>query len=77
MAVELTVMQEDSSGLWLVREGDQVIAKFPRLEDAVAHARAVLLQRDKGEMVVYTPSGRPRERLNLHETGGHKVVQPA
>lgn len=77
MAVELTVRQDESSGLWLVREGDHVIAHFPRLEDAVAHARAVLLQRDKGSMVVYTPSGRPRERLNLRKSGGHKIVQLA
>jgi hypothetical protein len=77
MAIELNVTQDESSGLWLVRDGEVTIGRFQRLEDAIARARAVLLERDAGSMVVYTPSGRPREKFSLGTTDGQKIVQPA
>jgi hypothetical protein len=77
MATELEVVQAESSGLWQVRDGKTVLEEFERLEDAAAHARAVLLERGKGSMVVYTPSGRPRAKLHLEESDGHRIVEPA
>lgn len=77
MAINFDVVQDPASGEWQVRKGKKVIGTFKRLEEAVAHARAVLLEHDTGSMVVYTPSGRPREKLSLKEEAGHKVVQLA
>jgi hypothetical protein len=77
MATEFDVVQDPASGRWQVREGGQVLIDFERLEEAVAHARAVLLERDKGSMTVYTPSGRPREKLNLRKKAGRKTIQLA
>jgi hypothetical protein len=77
MATEFAVIQEQVSGNWQVLEAKQVILTVPRLEEAVAQARARLLERETGSMVVYTPSGRPRERFRLTRHAGAKSVQLA
>jgi hypothetical protein len=68
MGNELTVVLDESSGEWVIRDGDRELGRFRRLEDARARVRAILLERGKGSAVIYTPSGRPRERLVLQQT---------
>lgn len=63
---ELKVVQDPGTGEWQVREGDKTLARFPRLQEARAFARAKLLERGHGSAVVFTPSGREREKLNVH-----------
>jgi Uncharacterized protein conserved in bacteria (DUF2188) len=77
MATEFDVVKDPPSGMWQVRREKKVLSAHPRLEEAVAQARAVLLEQDKGTVIVYTPSGRPREKFNLSEEAGHKTVQVA
>ena len=77
MAPEFDVVKDPPTGLWQVRRKKKVLSTHPRLEEAVAHARSVLLEQDKGTVVIYTPSGRPREKFNLSEEAGHKTVQVA
>lgn len=77
MAAEFDVVQDHGTGDWNVREGERVIATFTRLEDAIAHARAILLQGENGSVVVYTPSDRIREKLNLTSESGEKIVELA
>jgi hypothetical protein len=77
MGSVLNVKQEEATGDWLVREGDGTLARFPRLQDARAYARAELLDRGKGSVVVYTPSGRRRETLNVRHANGRRVIQAA
>lgn len=76
MTAEFDVVQDHGTGNWRVRKDEKVIATFTRLEEAIAHARAVLLQGDRGSVVVYTPSNRIREKLNLTIESGEKTVQP-
>lgn len=68
MRDELTVVLDESSDQWLIRERDIELGRFHRLEDARARVRAILLERGEGSAVIYTPSGRPRERLVLEQT---------
>ncbi len=76
MSKVLTVVLDESSGEWVIRDGNSELGRFRRLEDARARARAILLERGKGSAVIYTPSGRPRERLVLQqsETGSLQVA---
>jgi predicted RNase H-like HicB family nuclease len=73
MATKLSVKQEESTENWLVEEDGKTLATFVRLEEARAYARGLLLERGKGSVSVYTPSGRERERLNLNGGVVHAV----
>lgn len=78
MSAEFDVVQDHDTGNWNVREEGKVIETFTRLEDAIAYARAALLQTEQGSVVVYTPSDRIRERLSLtSESDGEKSIQAA
>lgn len=68
MADELTVVLDESSDEWLVQEDGVELDRCRRLEEARARARALLLERGAGSAVIYTPSGRPREKLILRTT---------
>jgi hypothetical protein len=69
MGSALKVVQDKATGDWHVREGEKTLGKFTRLEEARAYARAQLLERGKGSAVIYTPSGREREKLNVTPGG--------
>ncbi|HYQ79803.1 MAG TPA: DUF2188 domain-containing protein [Solirubrobacterales bacterium] len=73
MGIELEVVQDHDSGDWKVQD-ETVLKTFHRFQDARAYARGVLLDRGKGSVVLYTPSGRPRERLQVRRADGHMVV---
>ena len=73
----LTVKLDEATGDWVVLEEGSVLDKQHRLQDARASARAKLLERGKGSAVIYTPSGRPREKLSLHRADGRAEVQVA
>jgi hypothetical protein len=70
----LKVVQDSNSGDWKVQENDSVLKTFHRFQDARAFARAALLDRGQGSVVLYTPSGRPREKLLVRKADGHMVV---
>jgi hypothetical protein len=73
----LEVVQDADSGDWQVKDKDTALITFHRFQDARAFARAVLLERGKGSVVLYTPSGRPREKLQVRQADGHVVVHAA
>jgi hypothetical protein len=77
MATGLVVVQDKSTGDWEVREHGEAIETFVRMQEARAYARRELLKRGTGSVVVYTPSGRPRETLRVHIADGASVVQAA
>lgn len=77
MASVFTVVQEQKSGDWLVKRNDLTLKSFHRFQDARAFARASLLELGKGSVVVYTPSGRPREKMRLRQADGQMVVHAA
>ncbi|MDX6634101.1 MAG: hypothetical protein QOF06_304 [Solirubrobacterales bacterium] len=76
MGTVLKVVQDPGSGDWHVQD-ETVLKTFPRFQDARAFARGVLLDRGKGSVVLYTPSGRPRETLQVRQADGHMVVHAA
>ena len=76
-SILLRVVQDQATGNWLVCENDSTLDSRPRFQDARALARAVLLERGKGSAVVYTPSGRPREKLQVKKDDGQVVVRAA
>jgi uncharacterized protein DUF2188 len=77
MASGLVVVQDKSTGNWEVQEHGEAIETFIRMQDARAYARQKLLERGTGSVVVYTPSGRPRETLSVRISDGPSVVRAA
>jgi hypothetical protein len=75
MGSVLNVVQDETSGDWLVCENDAALATYARFRDARAYARAILLERGKGSVVVFTPSGRLREKLQIKRADGRLIVQ--
>ena len=78
MHVTLRVRQDSSSGNWRVYEGSKAISEpFARRQDARAWARALLLKRGTGSMVVEAPSGRIQEKLTVRKTRNRLAVHAA
>jgi len=74
----LHVRQDKSSGNWFIYDEDKVISQpYARRQDARAQARALLLERGSGSMVVEAPSGRIQEKLSVSKTNDRAVVHAA
>lgn len=75
---ELRVRQDVPSGNWFVYEGKKAIGgPFVRRQDARAWARALLLERGRGSIVVEAPSGRIQEKLTIRRTRDRREVYAA
>lgn len=78
MNATLRVSQDSPSGNWRVYEGNKAISEpFARRQDARAWARALLLERGTGSMIVEAPSGRIQEKLRVRKTRNRLAVHAA